>query len=283
MAAPYHTKTRTLGQLRTELSVRLGFVSVGQTAVMHEPLLNSFLQDAAEQIYAQYGDDLLYALDKSIDTVKGQRFYSFPDDCDPFKITAIVLDMNGAYRPIYRGIDPHIRTVGNTDESRQGIPSHWDISAGDDPDNPGKMELWRVPNEEWTMSLSYYPPYHEFGWGVIEDPPYIDDSAPCPIYPSRLVLLMAIANAKQHFGMGDAQAYFSQFDQMLMKHKASLLAGLRFKRDTEFGRYDDYGHGNRRTIGDDIVVDLTPPDSVTSETGDTILPESSTETGSYTR
>jgi hypothetical protein len=88
-------------------------------------------------------------------------------------------------------------------------------------------------------------------------------------------LLMAIANAKSHYGMGDASNYYSQFDQLLQKHKASLLSGLRFKKTFETDTFRDTGVGTRPQTGGDIIVDLTPPESITAETGDTILPESS--------
>ena len=102
---------------------------------------------------------------------------------------------------------------------------------------------------------------------------------PCPIYPSRLCLLMAIANAKSHYGMGDASNYYSQFDQLLQKHKASLLSGQRFKVGVKFGNHiDDDTIGARINIGDDpdILYDAYPDPSILDESADTILPERST-------
>jgi hypothetical protein len=245
---------------------------------MHQPLLTSFLQEAAEQIYAQYGDDLLYLVNEQFPAVEGQRFYEFPSNADPYRVTDFLVEVSpGRYDQIRRGIPVQYRTAGNDDPSKRGIPSRWDIGAGEDPADPGRIELWRVPDSsDYTLHISYYPIYAEAGWGVIEDtdPPTFNDDAPCPIYPSRLCLLMAIGNAKSHFGMGDASNYYSQFDQLLQKHKASLLSGLRFKRPTEFGTYVDEGTGQRVPEGDSIIIDLTPPESITSETGDTILPES---------
>lgn len=287
MTAPLHTKTRTLEELRFELSTRLGFVSLGQTAVMHKPLLTSFLQEAAEQVYAQYGDDLLFLCQNDFLTHEGVRWYPFPEDCDPFKITKMVLEIDGSFRDLHRGIPDHFRAASNTDPARRKMPTHWDIGAGDDPSNPGKIELWPIPDlqprereEEggagtlepraYKIHLSYYPIYAEHGWTK-------DDQA-CPVYPSRLVLLLALGNAKSHYGMPDAQSYFQQFDALLQKHKASLLQGYRFKVHTEFDAFrGSSGTGMRKRIGDDIVIDLTPPESITTEYGDTILPESSTE------
>ena len=265
-----HVKTRSLKELRSELAIRLGFVSIGQAAVTHDLLLTSFLQEASEQIYAQYGDDLLYKVNEQKETVEGQRFYEFPVNADPFSITDVLVEVSGSFRPVKRGIPLQYRTAGNDDPAKRGIPSYWDIGAGEDEFDPGRIELFRVPDsDDYKLHFSYYPFYAESGWNR--------DDMPCPIYPSRLCLLMAIANAKSHYGMGDASNYYSQFDQLLQKHKASLLSGLRFKRSTEFGTpsYDD-GIGTRPQQGGDIIVDLTPPESITGETGDTILPESST-------
>ena len=265
-----HVKTRTLKELRTELAIRLGFVSVGQAAVTHDLLLTSFLQEASEQIYAQYGDDLLYKVNEQIEVYEGQRFYKFPVNADPFSITDVLIEVtDGSFRPVRRGIPLQYRTAGNDDTSKRGIPSYWDIGAGEDEFDPGRIELWRVPDsDDYRLHFSFYPFYAESGWNR--------DDMPCPIYPSRLCLLMAIANAKSHYGMGDASNYYSQFDQLLQKHKASLLSGLRFRKTFETdGWGDDGGVGSRPQTGGDIIVDLTPPESITAETGDTILPESS--------
>jgi hypothetical protein len=264
-----HVKTRTLKELRTELAIRLGFVSVGQAAVTHDLLLTSFLQEASEQIYAQYGDDLLYKVNEQMEVYEGQRFYKFPVNADPFSITDVLIEVNdGSFRPVKRGIPLQYRTAGNDDPSKRGIPSYWDIGAGEDEFDPGRIELWRVPDsDDYRLHFSFYPFYAESGWNR--------DDMPCPIYPSRLCLLMAIANAKSHYGMGDASNYYSQFDQLLQKHKASLLSGLRFKKTFETDTFRDTGVGTRPQTGGDIIVDLTPPESITAETGDTILPESS--------
>ena len=257
-----HTKTRTLLELRTELAVRLGFVSVGQASVMHQPLLISFLQEAAEQIHAQYGDDLLYLVNNVFPTVQGERFYPFPANADPFKIDSTLIEDNGSFRVVVRGIPPHFRTAGDDDPSKQGIPSRWDIGAG--------PQLWQVPDAEYNVHMSYYPmyAYAEGGWN--------EDHMPCPIYPSRLCLIMATANAKSHFGMNDASTYYQQFEELLSRHKASLLYGVRFKIPTQFGTptHDD-GTGPR-DIDPGIHIDISPPDSIISETGDAILPEQST-------
>ena len=263
-----HVKTRSLKELRTELAIRLGFVSVGQAAVTHDLLLTSFLQEASEQIYAQYGDDLLYKVNEQMETVEGQRFYKFPVNADPFSITDVLIEVNKSFRPVKRGIPLQYRTAGNDDPAKRGIPSYWDIGAGEDEFDPGRIELFRVPDsDDYRLHFSFYPFYAESGWNR--------DDMPCPIYPSRLCLLMAIANAKSHYGMGDASNYYSQFDQLLQKHKASLLSGLRFKKTFETDTFRDTGVGTRPQTGGDIIVDLTPPESITAETGDTILPESS--------
>ena len=263
-----HVKTRTLKELRTELAIRLGFVSVGQAAVTHDLLLTSFLQEASEQIYAQYGDDLLYKVNEQMEVYEGQRFYKFPVNADPFSITNVLIEVNESFRPVTRGIPLQYRTAGNDDPAKRGIPSYWDIGAGEDEFDPGRIELWKVPDSDnYRLHFSFYPFYAESGWNR--------DDMPCPIYPSRLCLLMAIANAKSHYGMGDASNYYSQFDQLLQKHKASLLSGLRFKKTFETDTFMDTGVGTRPQTGGDIIVDLTPPESITAETGDTILPESS--------
>lgn len=262
-----HKKTRTLSQLRRELATRLGFVSVGQAAVMHDPLLTSFLQESAEQIYAQYGDDLLFLVNETFPIGEGERFHSFPETADPYKIDDVLIEVDGRFTPVYRGIPEHARTAGNNEESKRGIPARWDIAAGTDPDNPGVMEFWPVPNKEYTIHMSFYPIYAEDGWTGEDDP--------CPIYPSRLCLLLAQGNAKSHFGMGDASNYYQQFDELLKKTKAGLLYGVRFVKPTQFGNYVDEGVGNRPIEGGNIIADLTPPESITGETGDTILPESS--------
>lgn len=250
---------------------------MGQSAVMHEPLLVSFLQDAAEQIYSQYGDDLLYKVSDEFLTVEEKRFYEIPERADPFSITDMVLSQNGeTFYPLIHGINNKVRTKGESNPARRKKPTHWDIAAGEDLDDTGRIELWPVPDAEYTIRLSYYPAFGEKGWGVIDEEPYINLDEPCPIYPSRLVLLLALGNAKSHFGMQDAQAAYKQFEQYLSKHKASLLAGIRFGRQFKYGNHpDDEATGSRKIVGDDIIVDLTPPESITSEYDDTILPESS--------
>lgn len=195
---------KTLGELRSDLSRRLGFGAQGSSGI-NSALLDTFLQNAQDQLFASFEWRNLITYDEKVTGV-GQTEYDWATDCDP----------------------THLRDVAVYDGSRwvqmkEGIS--WDDRSQDTTSQPCKyerysqMEIWPVPDAAYTIRRYYVALPARFTQD--NDRASIDDS---------LVFLHAVTNAKLHYKQNDGQAYANQLNAMLDKLKAKNRGQAVFAR-----------------------------------------------------
>jgi hypothetical protein len=202
---------RTLGELRTELLRRLGYsAQAANPPPGMAELLTSFLQDAQRQTYRQF--NVLHTERFFTWTMTpGERFYGLlnndEDDSaamavelDPYKVSWVgVEDLHGTWYPLIQGIPPEFYTQL---QASTGWPTHYQIR--------GCIEVLPAPQEAYKLRIRGH-----FGLLPFDDP---DD---VPTIDDHVVFLLALAQAKSHYGQGDAQQYYTQ----AMSYIQGLVAG----------------------------------------------------------
>lgn len=185
---------KTLGELRSDLSRRLGFGAQGSSGI-NSSLLDGFLQNAQSQIWAAFDWRHLITYDEK-ETGVGQTLYDWADGCDPNRITDIAIWDGTRWAPMKEGID-----WSNRSDSQQFQPCRYERFA--------QMEIWPSPNAIYTIRRYYVASPGRFTQD--NDRASIDD---------QLIFLHAVTNAKIHYKQSDGQAYANQLNSMLEKLKA---------------------------------------------------------------
>lgn len=184
---------RTLGELRSELATRLGFGAMGSAGI-NSGLLNSFLQNAQDQLFADFQWRHLITYDEKT-TGAGQSLYDWAEDCDPSNVTEIAVNDGVTWTPMTEGIDWMMRS-----DDTQFMPQRYERFA--------QMEVWPVPDTQYTIRRYYVRSPDRFTQD--NDRASIDDG---------LILLHAITNAKQHYQQKDGANYATQLNAMLIRLK----------------------------------------------------------------
>jgi hypothetical protein len=200
------TANRTLASLRTELAARLGYAAQGANLPPGMVvLLNSFLIEAQELLYWRY-DVLRTERFYTWNMTAGVRLYDLAanrDACmkrlNPRKITwAGVSQGDADWTPLRCGIDPLLYSNDVT-----GRPERYEIRQC--------IEVWPAPaDDSYQLRIKGYFDLEPFA--AETDKTTIDD---------RLVFLLALANAKAHYGKQDAPNYVAQLETMMR----NLVAG----------------------------------------------------------
>jgi len=185
---------QTLGELRADLSVRLGFGAAGAAGV-NSMLLDSFIRGAQNQLYAQFDWRHLIKYDEKVTGV-GQTLYDWAADCDPNRVTEVAVWDESRWVPMKEGIDWAMRS----DASTQSIPARYERFS--------QMEVWPEPDATYTIRRYYVAAPSRFTQD--NDRASIDDS---------LIFLHALTNAKLHYRQQDGSAYASQLNAMMLSLK----------------------------------------------------------------
>lgn len=208
------SRNRTLGELRTELRARLGFIESGPAAAGNSAALNSFLQEGHDLIY----DELQPSPARkktSIRLMPGQFLYDYHNDTDdepidPGTVRKVWIEHDGSIvSRLVQGISEQERAF----ESRS-YPTKYDTLNG-------QMELWPVPAQQYNLFIEYLAPKPRFAQD--QDRPGV---------PDRLVFLYALANAKAHYRQPDAQAAGASFTKALSKEKMKQHENRRYVMPT---------------------------------------------------
>lgn len=185
----------TLGELRTDLLVRLGYAAqAANPPPGMVPLLNSFLQRAQKTLYRRYRalqTERIYRWTMT----PGERFYGIRDNIDdcpkklePNRISWVGLtDLNGAWLSLSNGIPPEFYTSS----MYNGMPSHYEIRQC--------IEIFPAPDAAYTLRVKGH-------FGLMR---FTEDTDPCTI-DSELLFMWALANAKNHYGQPDASDIAAQ-------------------------------------------------------------------------
>lgn len=199
------TGNKTLAELRSDLMVRLGYAAQkANPPPGMSDLLNSFLIEAQELLYRRYSV-LRTRRFYSWNLQAGVRFYDISanaETCtkklDPRKVEWCGVELDGIWYPLICGIPPELYTY---DSGRR--PLRYEIRQC--------IEVWPVPDvTQGALVIK-----GDFGlepFAADTDTTTIDD---------RLVFLLALANAKAHYGRPDASNYIAQMEQMMV----NLVAG----------------------------------------------------------
>ncbi len=208
--------TATLAGLRTRVLIRLGFGA--QTANpppgMTE-LINDFLQSAQRQLALRF-PTLVTERFFTWTLVAGTRFYlTTADDegattpdyvLNPLRVKGVwIEDLNGTFLPMTEGIDPTLYTS----ESSQGLPHYYEIRQA--------IEVFPAPDAAYKIHVK----------ADFSNLPFADDADVCSI-DDELLFLLALANAKSHYGQADAQNYFTQATNHLGQLTAGAHTGARY-------------------------------------------------------
>lgn len=185
---------KTLGELRSDLSRRLGFGAQGSSGI-NSTLLDGFLQNAQDQLFAAFEWRHLIKYDEKTTGI-GQTLYDWADDCEPTHLRDVAIYDGSRWVPMHEGI-----TWDNRSFDQQTIPSRYERYA--------QMEIWPAPDAAYTIRRYYAATPSRFTQD--NDRASIDDA---------LIFLHAVTNAKIHYKQSDGQAYANQLNAMLDKLKA---------------------------------------------------------------
>jgi len=184
---------RTLGELRSTLARRLGFGAAGSAGI-NAGLLDSFLQNAQDQLFAQFEWRHLIKFDEKTTGV-GQALYDWANDCDPSRIRDIAVNDGSRWVPMREGVSFAMRS-----DDSPSVPLRYERYS--------QMEVWPVPDAAYTIRRYYTATPARFTED--NDRASIDDA---------LVFLHALANAKLHYKQADGEGYGSQLQTMMRKLK----------------------------------------------------------------
>jgi len=204
----------TLETLRGRMMVRLGYAAQKDNPPPGmADLLNDFLQSAQTVLYQKHKElrtERFFTWTMAV----GERFYDIPDNeeactkrLDALKLSWVgIEDLNGTWLPLASGIRPENYTMA----TQNGLPQVYEIRQC--------IEVFPAPDQAYKLRIK----------GHFLLSPFADDEDQTSIN-GELVFLWALANAKNHYGKGDASA---------VKAEANALLG-----DLKNGR-----HGTRRYI-----------------------------------
>lgn len=185
---------KTLGELRAKLSRRLGFGAQGSSGI-NSGILDDFLQDAQDQLWAQFEWRHLIKYDE-VTTGVGQTLYDWAADFDANRPLRDIAVYDGAtWVPMNEGI-----TWAHRTDDSQTIPARYERYA--------QMEIWPAPDAAYTIRRYYVRACSRFTQDA--DAATIDDG---------LVFLHALASAKSHYKQSDAAIYSQQLGVQLDKLK----------------------------------------------------------------
>ncbi len=202
---------KTLGQLRAQLQLRLGFISSGPGSQNNKGVLNSFLQESHDLICSEV-DVKSMQKRAALPLVKGSARYDWHNDTldeniDPGRIISIwvqVSDQNPV--ELCQGITEADRSFSD----QQAWPTRWDNVNG-------QMEVWPVPDASYRLIIWYTAPQARF-----------ERDADRPSVPDRLVFLYALSVAKAHYRHVDAQVSGKMFERQLNTYKAAQHENQRY-------------------------------------------------------
>lgn len=192
---------RTLGELRGELSSRLGFGAAGSNNGALVPILNNFLFSSQVQLYWGFNWRVLRAW--VVETIGASQVnVDFPDEIHPDRVDSISIKYSNVWTPpLERGISAEMYTS----QDREGVPTHWDMNNAS---GTAQIEFW--PQTDTTYD------YRVFGTAPLGA--FTNDADRTTI-DSDLVVVHALTGAKLHYRHPDAAYYQQQLIELMSDQK----------------------------------------------------------------
>lgn len=187
---------KTLGEVRADIQIRLGFGAAGQAGIVNTALIDSMIKSAQEQLYQQFDWVELRAINERV-TGSNQQFYDYPIDCNSERILGMWVLWGGQYMPMQEGIKAEQRNI-----PIGGVPQRYE--------RRDQIEIWPIPSSnEYKIRTEY----------IKTLAPLVNNSDRLTLN-SQMVFLHALANAKTHYNQKDAVTYSSQLDALMLQLKA---------------------------------------------------------------
>lgn len=206
---------RTLGEIRSDIQIRLGFGMAGQSGVVNSSLIDSMIRSAQNQLYEQFDFLEMKKVDER-STGADQAFYDYPSDCNMQRIIEMSVKYGGRYWPLTEGITLQDRSATSSGK----VPQKYE--------RRDQFELWPVPTDSTIIIRTEY---------IKVLSPLVSNSDRISI-PDETVYLHALANAKSHYRQPDASAYSNQLTALLEKIKARHRGRSIWTREKQRGAYD---------------------------------------------
>lgn len=198
---------RTLGELRAELQLRLGFGMSGQAGIVNSPIMDSFLRSAQVQLYEMFDWRELCAFEERLTGVD-QAMYDYPPACNVERIQRVAIWTGAQWAPLDEGIEIKRRGIG-----WGAWPTRYARFA--------QMEIYPPPRSQMWMRREYVRTLLRFT--------HENDRASIP---DEMVFLWALADAKAHYRQPDADRYAKQVEAHTLKLKAKHRGQSVWEKDT---------------------------------------------------
>lgn len=202
---------RTLAELRTQLQLRLGFMTTGPAAQHNAPLLEGLLMSAHAHVLLELGTASAAPRTSWLECIEGEALYDLNDDAadrsiDPERIHSLHLYDTQQPAPLHQLHQLH--HIGAHIE--RGMPTHYAHEGGQLRLHPAPDAPYRVAIFHSTASAPFAAPQHR------------------STAPDELVLLHALAVAKAHYRQPDAQIALSAYQLQIARHKAAQHGNVRY-------------------------------------------------------
>lgn len=202
-------RAKTLTQLRYDIVARLGYAANATLPAGMATLVDSFINDANEQLFERYP---VLRLQRwwTWQTQEGQRHYDVPIDCTDYldlrHISQVWLQDDQSWFPLVCGINPALYN-----QTLLSLPQYYDLTGG-------VINLWPSPDKAtYLLHLK----------GDMGPTPMVGDDDPTTV-DSRAVFLHALANAKSHYQQPDAGRYDRQLEIFIGRLTAGSHATARY-------------------------------------------------------
>lgn len=208
------TLKKTLGEIRSDILIRLGFGGAGASAITNSPLIDSFINDAQYQLYNQFDwKELIKYSD--VTTGVGQSLYDYPDDCNIERVISVEVKETDTWYALKEGIIMDMRS-----HMENGRPCRYERFS--------QMEIW-PPADLSTYTLRVW--YVQALESLVADSDRV-------VIDSNLVFLHALTNAKLHYRQPDASVYSSQLETLLNRLRAKNRTNEPIRRTKQGGEWD---------------------------------------------
>ena len=178
---------RTLGEMRAELSARLGMAGMGASSGANFALLNAFLRNAQTQLYWLQDWRKLIAYEEKTLGIS-QNLIDYPNDCErDTRVLRIDSPFNNQWRELREGITTEMWSTMDT----QSWPSRYERYE--------QILIYPKADQIYTVRV----------WYVADLLPFTEDIHVATL-DDEMIMLHATTNAKAHYRQPDVKLYQDQ-------------------------------------------------------------------------